>query len=220
MKKTCTTCGKAKPLSEFYKQADCQYGVASRCKICTRAARIDHYQANTEKVLARNVRWQQANPDKVAAAKTKWKRANPEKIKAHYEANRDKVVAANTKWKRANPDKVKASGRKRYRTNPHRFWENSYRTRCRKLGLDPIIVSFTREKLIAKYGDRCFYCDDGAFEVLDHHLCVAAGGPHTLANVRPCCQACNIRKGLTTDRVDIAAFRKTRGDVDPFRTTG
>jgi 5-methylcytosine-specific restriction endonuclease McrA len=90
--------------------------------------------------------------------------------------------------------------------NPHRGWESSYRVRCRKLGLDPVIVSFTHEDVIEQYGDACLYCG-GPFEELDHHICVAAGGPHTLANVRPSCTACNNHKARTTDRYDIRAAK-------------
>ena len=63
--------------------------------------------------------------------------------------------------------------------NSHRAWESYFRYRCRYYGIDPVIESFTREELVVRYGDRCFYCHTGDFEALDHFVPIAAGGPHT-----------------------------------------
>lgn len=145
--KTCSRCGKTKPLEEFYKQATGRHGVCSHCKTCN---------------YTRTVAYRRANPEKVAA----------------YLA-----------------------------TNRHKYWEATYRQRCRQFGLDPFIVSFTREDVVDQYGNACFYCGDGAFEELDHHIAIAAGGTHTLANVRPSCTACNHCKNNTTDLGDIEAMR-------------
>ena len=91
--------------------------------------------------------------------------------------------------------------------NRHVWWEDGYRRRCRRYGLTPFIVSFTREDVINQYGDACFYCPDGAFEQIDHCIPVAAGGLHVLANARPSCTTCNHRKRTTIDRDDIKAVR-------------
>jgi len=81
-----------------------------------------------------------------------------------------------------------------------------YLARCKSYGLISVVVSFTRGQLIARYGDACFYCG-GEFEELDHALCVAAGGEHSLDNVRPCCRSCNQKKYWKRDRYEIATAR-------------
>lgn len=85
-------------------------------------------------------------------------------------------------------------GREYTRANPHRQWINSYRSRARVLGFEPIVEEFTRADVIRTYGNHCAYCPTGEFEELDHKVPVCLGGPHTLANVRPSCKECNSLK--------------------------
>jgi 5-methylcytosine-specific restriction endonuclease McrA len=60
-----------------------------------------------------------------------------------------------------------------------------------------VVGRFTRDDVVATYGDACFYCD-GPFESLDHYVPIAAGGHHAVYNVRPSCMGCNWSKGTTT----------------------
>jgi 5-methylcytosine-specific restriction endonuclease McrA len=124
---------------------------------------------------------------------------------ARYQANRDAVLARNAAHKQANP---------------HIGWEADYRQRCRLHGLMPVIVRFTRDDVVAQYGHDCFYCETGPFAELDHHIPVAAGGSHTIANARPSCKACNRLKGNTTDRDAVADFRQSpqKEDAETIRT--
>jgi 5-methylcytosine-specific restriction endonuclease McrA len=101
---------------------------------------------------------------------------------------------------------VNADTRLRYLTCPHLWWESEYRTRCKRYGLVPVIVSFTRAELIARWGDRCVDCGD-SWSQLDHRKPVAAGGRHDLANCRPVCAGCNREKYSRSDRWEIAEFR-------------
>jgi hypothetical protein len=79
----------------------------------------------------------------------------------------------------------------------------NYRRRSQKYGHEPVIVPFTRSQVTERYGDHCYYCplrgETGAFEGLDHVVCVAAGGHHTLGNIRPCCRSCNSWKRWAVD---------------------
>ncbi|MDV7176013.1 HNH endonuclease [Gordonia amicalis] len=87
----------------------------------------------------------------------------------------------------------------------------SYRNRCRTYGLPAVVEPFTREQLVATYGDACYRCG-GAFEEIDHVVCVRAGGPHTIENARPCCADCNHAKYWSIDRPTIieSDFRTVR----------
>lgn len=87
--------------------------------------------------------------------------------------------------------------------------ESDYKHRAAKFGLPINLEAFRRIDMIDRYGDACVYCR-GPFESTDHILCVAAGGPHNLTNVVPCCNSCNSRKYWTVDRHLIAAFRRSR----------
>jgi hypothetical protein len=85
-----------------------------------------------------------------------------------------------------------------------------YRRRSRRYGHEPVVEPFTRTQLVERYGDRCFYCPTDAFECLDHFVCVAAGGHHTLENVVPCCAACNRWKRWAIDEQLIRDVRSSR----------
>jgi hypothetical protein len=91
----------------------------------------------------------------------------------------------------------------------------NYRRRSQKYGHEPVIVPFTRSQVTERYGDHCYYCplrgQTGAFEGLDHVVCVAAGGHHTLGNIRPCCRSCNSWERWT---VDEPLIRDLRVDLD------
>ena len=56
-----------------------------------------------------------------------------------------------------------------------------------------IVDIFTTQDIIDKYGDKCFYCG-GLFTHIDHYMPLSKGGSHTLDNVRPSCEPCNLTK--------------------------
>jgi 5-methylcytosine-specific restriction endonuclease McrA len=101
---------------------------------------------------------------------------------------------------------VSAANRMRCLTSPHLWWESEYRTRCKRYGLVPVVMSFTKSELIARWGNQCIDCG-GAWGQLDHRTPVAAGGRHDLDNCRPICESCNRAKYSGSDRQQIAAFR-------------
>lgn len=88
--------------------------------------------------------------------------------------------------------------------------ERDYIRRCVKYGLQPVVEPFSTAQLVARYGGRCTYCGTGSFRGLDHFLCVAVGGHHTLENARPCCARCNRRKRWTVDEPLIREFRRSQ----------
>lgn len=90
-----------------------------------------------------------------------------------------------------------------------RQWALDYRHRSKKAGHLPVVEFFTREDVIAAYGDACVHCEVGEFEQLDHYpVAVADGGHHTLENVRPSCGDCNRRGGLEVRRRRAAAKKE------------
>lgn len=96
-----------------------------------------------------------------------------------------------------------------YRTHPEVFWAARHRQRAKRYGLDLITRLVTPAQLIARWGDRCVYCN-GDFEVIDHPVPVAAGGHHTVENVVPSCARCNRTKRWRADEHMIRTFRATK----------
>ena len=120
--------------------------------------------------------------------------------KGHQQANRASYAAATRRYRQNHPDREAA----RVAANPHWLWEATYRQRSRRYGFDPVVVSFTRDELVERYGEACWHCG-GDFEELDHYpQPVALGGPHTLDNCRPACVTCNRTAGAATrDQVKV-----------------
>jgi 5-methylcytosine-specific restriction endonuclease McrA len=137
------------------------------------AARIkDYYEANRESVAARNKAYREANPEAVAARR-----------KAYYEANREAVAARNKAYREANREAVAAYSAIR-----------QGRIRATKYGGQHI--EHTPEQFLAKmsyYGNKCWICA-GPWEHSDHMKPLKRKGPNMLANWRPSCKDCNLRK--------------------------
>lgn len=164
--KICNTCNEAKPLTEYSPHGGARDGRQPKCKPCSRA-------------------WQRA-----------YRRRSPEKVRESASrtraANRDKISARDAAYRAANADKISARNARYRAENPHKDWEGHYRTRARRFGFAPRVEPFTRDELIAHWGNgaRCIYCD-GPFEELEHLVPVRSGGAHSLGNCAPSCTACN-----------------------------
>lgn len=175
--KTCTKCDECKALTDYSKDARGKGGRRAVCKLCVADYHADYQSANREHLDA----YRRANRGKQAARKVLYRQ--PDSLFLSVEISNQ------------------AARKVLYRqSNPHTGWVSDYRKRCRKVGLIPIVVPFTKDDVVARYGDSCHYCADGAFEHLDHHVPVAAGGTHTIGNVRPACANCNLRKRNSSDQ--------------------
>lgn len=88
-----------------------------------------------------------------------------------------------------------------------KHWLRNYINSTKKYRIPPVWELVTPNDLIARYGDRCYRCPDGAFEVCDHYVPIGAGGHHVIDNLRPCCAPCN-RKKISSDRAAIRRYRE------------
>lgn len=174
--KVCTRCGETKPLDDFAPEKRVKDGKSARCRECIREV------------------WNE-NRDKNSAAQKAYRDRNPEKMRdkarAYYAANKHKQKETRKAYRDQRREWMKDYLVAYYAENTHKKWEGKYRNRARKYGLEPVVESFTKDELIARYGDACFHCG-GPFEQLDHWpLAVVRGGPHVLENCRPSCAECN-----------------------------
>lgn len=122
----------------------------------------------------------------------------------------------------ADPERNRAIGRAWRAENLHSSWEQAYRRRARKYGHAPVVERFTRDDLIARYGDACAHCG-GPFEQLDHYpVPVALGGRHSLENCRPSCEPCNrgMGAGVRTTHTEVQATAWTQHTRPPRPETG
>ena len=181
--RTCTNCRAEKALEEFSRKKNGKYGRASQCKQCAK-----EYAAA----------WYVENKDHAAKLRKAWYRSNKDRVAEYYAANRDRIAERARERYAANRDEILDRNAEYRAANPHLHWESTHRRRSASFGFDPIVESFTKEALLAEYGDSCWHCG-GPFEEIDHFpIPVSKGGPHTLENCRPACRKCNKRSW--TDR--------------------
>ena len=124
-------------------------------------------------------------------------RANRDHVLArraeYYAENRDKIRAYGAEYRAENRDKIRARDTAYHAENPHTKWESDYRRRAKHFGFTPVIESFTKDELMARWGDKCFHCG-GEWSEIDHYPTpVSRGGHHTLETVVPSCAPCNQR---------------------------
>ena len=164
-RKACTRCGEVKPLEGYHRDNRRRDGRTSECSACRRSRDAIIYAENPDVARARAAAYRAANPAQ-----------NANRMRAYYAANLETERARGRAW---------------HAENPHSAWEAYYRRRAQKYGFDPVVEHFTRDDLIARYGDACAHCG-GPFEQLDHYpVPVSQGGAHTLENARPSCADCN-----------------------------
>ena len=93
-----------------------------------------------------------------------------------YEKNKDDIKARTSQYKKDHPEQYQMYGNRR---------NASKKT--------SIVEKFIHQDIINKYGNKCFYCN-GSFDEIDHYIPLSKGGSHTLENVRPSCEHCNLTK--------------------------
>ena len=106
--KTCTKCGEAKPLAEYYAR---QGKPLAQCKSCMRASCKSWYSKNREHQIAKASAWQSSNIGRVLEKNRAWRQVNPDKAKEaqakYHKANpvghRDRVARRRAAQKNAVP---------------------------------------------------------------------------------------------------------------------
>lgn len=167
--KTCAKCGETKPLSEYYKQADCRGGYRPDCKECVRG-RI------RENVDSRLATWAKRRVD------PEYKRKAIARSRKHYRANLESIKAKKRAYNAANPDVGRRAWNKR---------------RALKAGVEH--EHYSRSEIFTRDGGHCRRCgtelhlEPHGFEI-DHIVPLSLGGPDTPANVQLMCQPCNREK--------------------------
>jgi hypothetical protein len=82
--KTCTKCGKLKPLDAFYKDARCLDGRYSACKACAKEAAAAWKNANKPSIAEYGRAWRLANPGYAARSAKQWRAENPGKLPEYW----------------------------------------------------------------------------------------------------------------------------------------
>ena len=111
--------------------------------------------------------------------------------------NKEKSNASKKSWAKKHPDKVKEA----IKLCQHKRNAIMRGAEAEKFSINDIIKT---------YGNICYYCGGGKFEHIDHYIPLSKGGGHILANVRPACASCNLRKGSKNPEVFINMIKRDR----------
>lgn len=187
--KRCCTCHEFLQIVFFHKSKNRKDGLSLRCKICTKQKskkRTEYnkiYRANNKEKLKNNNRnyYIKIKDDRRVERKKEYSE-NKEKhaVMAHiyYEKHKDKIKS-----------RIKSYNETVYKN------QRILNSRKRKAIKAKVTVEhFKHDEIIKKYGSKCFYCNDGEFEHIDHYIPLSKGGSHSLENIRPSCAKCNMCK--------------------------
>lgn len=185
----CTLCGEWRSISDFYRDGRASGGRRKDCKPCCLAR--DRKRKSDPEVraayLAYQATYRQAHREKARATTARYRAENPRRVHAALEAFRARPENQQTARTRARAFRL---------ANPGRRAEYERRRRALKK-LSETIGFIQPAQLTAKlayWGNRCWMCRSHEDLQIDHVKPLAKGGAHVLANLRPACRPCNLRK--------------------------
>lgn len=182
-KKACSKCGAIKPFTDFSASRTAKHGRKSNCKAC-------HYQADKARL--------KANPEARRAWEREYDRRDPEATRARrkkkYDANPEAYRDRSRKYNAAHKAKVNERSKRYGLAHPEvgRELRRRRRARLKLVSSMPISAELLGLK-VAYWGGRCWMCGEPGSEI-DHVKPISKGGPHLLANLRPACRTCNLKK--------------------------
>lgn len=137
----------------------------------------------------------------VRAERTRaWALANPEYVKRWADQNADLKRAALRRSYRRHREVRRADNRAWEARNPGAARLRAARRRLRKLGQSVGLVVTPRDlkRLVIRYGSHCAYCGARPDKLhFDHVMPIARGGRHSIGNLLPACETCNLSKNAT-----------------------
>lgn len=173
------------------------------------------YHADPGKARQRSIAYRLRHPDRTHESNVKRYQRHAEKRRQHareyrnrdiesarqreresHARNRAKRNADSLAWRMSNPERMRQIKRAWRQANRDKDIDSQHRRRARIKGA-PAIEKIDRRAIIARDNSTCYICNRVLLPkevTLDHYLPLAAGGPHTAANLRVACKPCNSRK--------------------------
>jgi 5-methylcytosine-specific restriction endonuclease McrA len=171
-------------------------------------------KANRDRLNAYNREWYARNREKEKIRSRDYRAANPEKRKAihqaYYSANHKRELARSKARREANPEyhkkyyvanqeRLRLKGRAYYKANRDRWNNNLLQRRLnqarRNARFQGTVSDRDWQRLVNRFGGLCAYCGLEPWRHVDHVVPLSRGGRHTIGNVLPACEQCNMSKG-------------------------
>lgn len=212
--KICCVCKIQKELINFCKNKNSRDGKSYQCKQCAKLYRDNnkdksknyksknkeykknYYLNNKEHInyLRRlkyknneniKIKSNQANKNRLLKESEDQKYKRLESYKEYYNLNKDKINLLRKKYRKENKEYINLKNRKR-----------------KKLLKENNIKQKDINNLLYTYNNKCVYCnidvERGVNLHLDHKIPLIRGGTHTIDNLAPSCNVCNLKKATKT----------------------
>ena len=184
--KTCTGCKASLPFSSFGIKSSAKDGLMHRCKDCTREYRAAKKALETpEQAETRQAKHRRylENYRSLAENRERFRKNSREQKRRLRSTPEGRAINAFAvkRWRENNPEEWRA------------MRSNSYSKRkAAERGNESCSVTTEEAKRIAS--SPCFNCGSKENIHLDHIVPLSRGGRHSIGNLQPLCQYCNLSK--------------------------
>lgn len=162
--------------------------------------RTVYYPKHQEKVRAYQIAYHRAHPEKKNERERRRRAEQPEKLSAsfqRYKQTHEEVLRKRReRYYQKRQEDIRAQ-QNEYARNNRQVWNDARRRRRARLRSVPV-EKFKSAEIYERDNWTCLLCGLPVTKQtasLDHIIPLAAGGPHTRANVQTAHRVCNSKKG-------------------------
>ena len=117
---------------------------------------------------------------------------------AYKDPERQKAYAR--AWLKRFPEKAREAAKRWNRAHPEARLAQHRKDRAKRARVTGSYTLSEWRALVQSYGGRCAYCGAAGVLHADHRIPLKRGGTNYIANIRPACPPCNLRKATSTER--------------------
>jgi 5-methylcytosine-specific restriction endonuclease McrA len=194
--KHCKLCSQTLSTIHFNHSKSNKDGLVSWCKSCVRAYNKRYNLKNKEQLTKQKSDYREANREELRSNQRQHYKENKDqyaiRAKAWRTNNSESKKAYDKKYAQLNKDKTKAASKRFAQKHPDRISLKRQKRRARLANAKAYEV--TAKDLSKILSAPCIYCRRPSQHV-DHVIPLSRGGSHSIGNLAPACQECNLAKG-------------------------
>jgi 5-methylcytosine-specific restriction endonuclease McrA len=205
--KVCCTCREDKELSCFGKNKNTKDGLSAQCQNCAKNYRETHKKERRGYLSSTpgyRTEYRAKNKDHINKLSRERYKDNPEPFhkqsKKSHEKNREVRLTAQREYYQDNQEYFSIKNKLYKENNREAILLKNRKRKMKIIGKN--ISQKQVKELLSFHSNECFYCHvnvkSGINLHLDHMIPLYKGGTHTIENLAPACNTCNLKKGKMT----------------------